>query len=85
MGKNPSALYAAGVKDSLEIILRTFEGEPGDAHKIVAINAGAAIYLGGLASDLLSGIKKASDLLTTGFAKNNFQKFIRKTQELSQN
>jgi anthranilate phosphoribosyltransferase len=85
MGKNPSALYAADVKDSLEIILRTFEGEPGDAHKIVAINAGAAIYLGGLASDLLSGIKKASDLLTTGSAKNNFQKFIRKTQELSQN
>ena len=84
MGEDPATLHAESSKKSLEIILRTFEGVPGDAHKIVALNAGAAIYLGGLSADFLSGVKKASHLITDLSALKSFQNFIEKTQALSQ-
>ena len=83
IGKDPATLRAVSSKESLEIILRTFEGAPGDAHNIVALNAGAAIYLGGLSPDFLSGVKIASLLMTDLSALKSFEKFIEKTQVLS--
>ena len=44
--------------ESLAIIRGVFDNQPGPAHDIVALNAGAAIYAAGLAPNLDAGVKK---------------------------
>jgi anthranilate phosphoribosyltransferase len=43
-------------------------GEPGPQRDLVLLNAGAAIYVGGLASDLEQGVAKAAEAVDSGAA-----------------
>ncbi|HEX6666734.1 MAG TPA: anthranilate phosphoribosyltransferase [Solirubrobacterales bacterium] len=43
-------------------------GEPGPKRDLVVLNAAAAIYVGGLASDLSEGVAKASEAIDSGAA-----------------
>ncbi|MGR8921864.1 MAG: anthranilate phosphoribosyltransferase, partial [Gammaproteobacteria bacterium] len=61
---------------SLAIIRRVFAGEPGPAADIVALNAGAAIYVGDLADDLGGGVARARAALADGSAAAAFDRFI---------
>jgi len=51
---------------ALEAIL---SGEPGPRCDAVAVNAGAALYVAGLAESLRAGIERAQELLASGAAK----------------
>jgi anthranilate phosphoribosyltransferase len=75
-----STLVAKDAAHSLEIILRVFNDEPGPARDIVALNAGAAIYLCDLADSLGDGIARAQSLIADGTAAARFRQFIRFTQ-----
>ncbi len=55
--------------ESLAIIRGIFDSRPGPAHDIVALNAGAAIYVAGLAPNLEAGVKKAAEVIASGAAR----------------
>lgn len=47
---------------------RVFAGEPGPLADVTALNAGAALYVGGRAESLRSGVEQARDILASGAA-----------------
>ena len=50
--------------------------QPGPARDIVALNSGAAIYVGGLAKSHKQGVEIASRLIADGSAEKKFQDLI---------
>ncbi len=55
--------------ESLAIIRGIFDSQAGPARDIVALNAGAAIYVAGLAPSLEAGVKKAAEAIASGAAR----------------
>ncbi|HEY0634356.1 MAG TPA: anthranilate phosphoribosyltransferase [Gammaproteobacteria bacterium] len=53
---------------SLELVRSVLEGRPGPAANIVALNAGAAIYVAGLADSLADGVARAKAVINSGEA-----------------
>ena len=71
-----SALKADSAEHSLEIIRHVLEDQPGAARDIVALNAGAAIYASGVTSTLKEGVDKASEVISSGEARNCLDKLV---------
>ncbi len=63
------ALVVDGAAESLGLVKQVLEGVAGAASDIVALNAGAAIYVAGLAESLESGVKKAQSVIASGEAR----------------
>jgi anthranilate phosphoribosyltransferase len=63
-----SALEVSSVDDSLAIVKAVLGKEPGPAADIVALNAGAAIYVAGIADSLQEGVALAQDAIGSGLA-----------------
>jgi anthranilate phosphoribosyltransferase len=59
-------IKADGPDQSVAMIRGLLSGEAGPARDIVALNAGAAIYVSGLAGSLADGVKKAQQVLDNG-------------------
>ena len=59
-------IKADGPEQSVAMIRGLLGGEAGPARDIVALNAGAAIYVSGLAGSLAEGVKKAQQVLDNG-------------------
>ncbi|MGE0486689.1 MAG: anthranilate phosphoribosyltransferase [Gammaproteobacteria bacterium] len=74
-------LAAADAAASLAIIRRVFDGAPGPARDIVCLNAGAAIYVGGLAPTLAAGVERAREVIDDGSARASFARFVACTHE----
>lgn len=53
---------------SLEMIRRVLEGRPGAPRDVVLLNAGAAIYVAGIADSLEAGIQRAKQVIDSGAA-----------------
>lgn len=68
-----NSIRVENAQHSSEIILDVFAGTPGPARDIVLLNAGAAIYVSGLAADLPAGIALAAHSLDTGAALHKLQ------------
>lgn len=68
-----NSIRVENAQHSSEIILEVFAGNPGPARDIVLLNAGAAIYVSGLASDLAAGIRQAAQSIDTGAAQSKLQ------------
>jgi anthranilate phosphoribosyltransferase len=69
---------------SLQCIERVFANEPGPARDIVALNAGAALYLCGLAAGIEAGYQQALGLLASGAARERFTRYIALTNILAE-
>jgi len=85
-GFNISALTTLQVADATEsfaILQQALQNKPGAARDIVALNAGAAIYVAGLANDIASGVKQAQQLLANGAAYEKLKQLIALTQSLA--
>lgn len=63
-----SKLRAEDAESSLRLIRSALGNEPGPAREIVALNAGAALYVAGQAADLAGGVELARETLETGEA-----------------
>ena len=63
-----SAIGAESVEQSLAIMKGVLKKEQGPAADIVALNAGAAIYVSGMASTLAQGVSQAQDAIGSGLA-----------------
>jgi anthranilate phosphoribosyltransferase len=63
-------LEVDGVDESLAMIRAALSGAPGEkadrARQVVALNAGAALYVAGLAENLAAGVEAAARLLESG-------------------
>ncbi len=58
------------------MLLAVLENQPGPARDIVLLNAGAAIYVAGIADSLAQGIKQAKIAIETGAALNKLHQLI---------
>ncbi|GMQ89257.1 MAG: anthranilate phosphoribosyltransferase [Gammaproteobacteria bacterium] len=70
------SLAVDDAKQSLDLINRVFENEEGPARDIVQLNAGAAIYVSGIADSLETGIRVAGEVIASGAAKDKFASLI---------
>ena len=70
------SLAVVDAKQSLDLINRVFENEQGAARDIVQLNAGAAIYVSGIADSLEIGIRVAGEVIASGAAKDKFARLI---------
>lgn len=71
-----SSLAVDGPEQSLATIRSVFENQSGPARDIVALNAGAAIYVAGLSEDLAQGIKIAQDMIADGSANAKLEALV---------
>ncbi|PKO46794.1 MAG: anthranilate phosphoribosyltransferase [Betaproteobacteria bacterium HGW-Betaproteobacteria-22] len=82
-GLNAHELTSIQVRDanaSKAMILEVLSGKHGPARDIVLLNAGAAIYVAGIAPDMQAGIATAADMLDSGKAMQKLQQLITKTR-----
>jgi anthranilate phosphoribosyltransferase len=80
---DPRALRVATVEESRRVLVSTLENIGGPARDIVALNAGAAIYIGGQAPSFEDGVEKAFDLMKSGAARAKLDAFVKFTQQLA--
>ncbi|MDP3395183.1 MAG: anthranilate phosphoribosyltransferase [Methanoregula sp.] len=73
-------LAGGDAQQNARIIRDILQGEQGAARDIVLMNAGAAIYVGGLASDLHEGISLAAVSIDSGKASARLDALVDATQ-----
>lgn len=77
-----SSLRVDSAQQSLEMIQAIFDGMPGPATDLLALNAGAAIYVAGIESTLAAGVVRAQSLLASGEVRAQLTQFIALSREL---
>ena len=78
-GLTPAPLNAIQVSNADEakaMLLNVLNNQPGAARDIVCLNAGAAIYVAGLAASLAEGVKKAGVVIASGAAKDKLAQLV---------
>jgi anthranilate phosphoribosyltransferase len=78
-----SKLAVTSPAESLKMIESVLNNEPGPARDIVAFNAGAAVYVSGLAPDLGAGIKAAQAVITSGAARKKLHDLVALSRKLA--
>ena len=73
------AIQVSDAQQSAELLRAALEGKPGPARDIVALNAGAAIYVSGLAPSLEEGVEKASSIMAGAGARRKLEELVRFT------
>jgi anthranilate phosphoribosyltransferase len=69
-----------GVERSKAMVLAALDNQAGAARDIVAFNAGASIYVAGLAPTLAGGVQKAQAVIASGAARKKLDAFVGFTQ-----
>lgn len=75
-----AAIRVDGVEQSKAMITAVFANREGAARDIVALNAGASIYVAGLAATHAAGVSKALAAIADGTARKKLQQFVEFTQ-----
>jgi anthranilate phosphoribosyltransferase len=65
------------------MVLAALENRAGSARDIVALNAGAAIYVSGRAPSLQDGVETAFETIKSGAARARLDEFARFTQQVA--
>lgn len=73
------AIKAVDKEASKQMVLSVLNNEPGPAKDIVMLNAGAAIYVAGVANDLWAGVTRAREMIETGKAKAKLDALVKFT------
>lgn len=79
LGMQRASLDSVAVRDaadSLAMLQSVFDNQPGPARDIVCLNAGAAIYVAGLADTLKQGVERAAGVISSGAARDTFSALI---------
>lgn len=76
------AVRVESVDQSRAMLLGALEGGGGPARDIVALNAGASIYVAGLTETLESGVVRALELLSNGAARRKVDEFVACTRDV---
>ncbi|MFA7522864.1 MAG: anthranilate phosphoribosyltransferase [Halothiobacillaceae bacterium] len=73
-------LIVNGPEQSVERVRAALGGEPGPVSDMIALNAGAAIYVADLAEDLAAGVAMAQRLLAEGRGLEKLEQLVARTQ-----
>lgn len=76
------AIRVDGPEESLAMIQSVLADENGAAKDIVLMNAGAALYVGGVADSIESGVEGARQVLSSGAAAKKLNELASLSQEL---
>ena len=76
-------LVVADSNESLQLIQKVFAGEHCAARDAVALNAGAGIYVSGLANSLAVGVEKALAVIDAGQAHEKLSAYVAATQAVA--
>jgi len=77
---SPQSALAAGTPErNAEIARGVLAGEAGPERDLTALNAGAAIYVGGLTETIEQGTRKAEAAIDSGAAQNVLDQFVERT------
>jgi anthranilate phosphoribosyltransferase len=76
------AIQVHSVEESKEMILAVLGNQPGPAHNIVALNAGAAIYVAGVAKTHKEGVERARRAVASGDARRKLDDFVAFSRKL---
>lgn len=71
-----SDLVGGAPEENAQIVRAILHGEKGPKRNAVLMNAGAALYIGGKAENMESGVRFAADLIDSGRAEKTLQKLI---------
>jgi len=77
------SVKATDKETSKAILLDVLNGVPGVAQDIVALNAGAAIYVAGVTSDLWAGVTRAREMIVTGQARQKLDQLVNFTPSIT--
>lgn len=69
-------------EQSIQMLRAVLDNEPGPALDIVALNAGAALYVAGVASDIGDGLARARAAIANGSARQRLQQYVETTRAL---
>jgi len=72
-------IKADDAESSLALIQNALDGKEGAAKDIIALNAGAAIYVSGVADSLQAGIDTAIKILNSGAAHQKLDDFVKES------
>ena len=75
-------LQVSGAAESKAKVLEALDDVAGPARDIVALNAGTALYVSGVASSIEDGLAKARATIASGAARKKLTQFIEVTQQL---
>ncbi|MBS0230130.1 MAG: anthranilate phosphoribosyltransferase [Proteobacteria bacterium] len=76
-------LKVADAAESKTMLLAALDNHDGLPREIVAYNAGAALYVAGVAEDIANGIARARKVLADGSARAKLDAFVTATQALA--
>ncbi|MGC2520515.1 MAG: anthranilate phosphoribosyltransferase [Burkholderiales bacterium] len=79
---DPRALRVASVEESRAMVIAALEDQAGAPRDIVALNAGAAIYVSGKAPTFGDGVERAFGIIKSGAARAKLDQFVKHTQLL---
>ncbi|MGB7540600.1 MAG: anthranilate phosphoribosyltransferase [Burkholderiales bacterium] len=79
---DPRALRVASVEESRAMVIAALEDQAGAPRDIVALNAGAAIYVSGKAPTFADGVERAFGIIRSGAARAKLDQFVKHTQLL---
>jgi len=71
-----SWLVVDSAEESASMIRGVLEGLPGAARDVVLLNAGAALYVAGVAASLESGVEKAAQAIDAGLARAKLDELV---------
>jgi len=86
LGFAPVSTRELAVADAMESrarVLEALEDREGPAREIVALNAGAALYVSGAAESVRDGVFRARGVLASGAARAKLDQFAQATRRLS--
>jgi len=70
----PTTFLTGEVKEAAEMLRQTLAGDAGPAQDVIALNGGAAIYVGGGATTMAEGVARAQRILASGRALETIEK-----------
>ena len=76
-------LRVADAVESRAMLLAALDNAPGLPLEIVALNAGAALYVAGVAESIADGIARARVAIASGAARAKLDEFVATTQRLA--
>lgn len=78
-----AALSADSTESSLALVNTSLTEPDSSAADIVSLNAGAAIYVSGIATSLAHGVTMAQDAIAAGLAKERLDELVRITRMMA--
>ncbi len=76
-------LKVDGPEESVAMLRDVLDNRPGPALDIVALNAGAALYVAGVASTIADGVQRARVAIASGAARRKLDEFVAASGDLA--